>query len=196
MDPLSQVDGTAQVVIVKETNSIGLAGFIVSLVGFVSCGLLSPIGFILSLFGLTRSPKGFAIAGTIIGGLGSLFFVFVGLAIILALLGMGAIAERVAVDAQLSIASQLIEDRWAETGALPNDQDGQVVIDRLSDPWGSTLRYTATGADVYIIASAGEDLAFDTEDDLTTADMMFEPGTFDDVEWDTDDEAVEGDGGG
>ena len=46
-----------------ETNGLGLAGFIVSLVGICSGGVLSPIGLVLSIVGLFREPRGFAIAG-------------------------------------------------------------------------------------------------------------------------------------
>src|SRR5690348_9132833 len=55
----------------QPTNGLGLAGFITSLVGIVTCGVIAPIGLVLSLFGLMKPPRGFAIAGTIIGLIGS-----------------------------------------------------------------------------------------------------------------------------
>ena len=57
------------------SNGLGVAGFVLSLLGFLgTCGLLSPIGLILSLIALRKQPRGLAIAGVIIGAVGSLWF--------------------------------------------------------------------------------------------------------------------------
>jgi len=54
-----------------DTNVLGLVGFIVSIVSLMfTCGLLSPIGLILSLIGTFKAPRGLAIAGTVLGVLG------------------------------------------------------------------------------------------------------------------------------
>jgi len=56
----------------KNSNNIGLAGFILSIIGLLF-GLLHPIafialfvGFILSFIGIFRKPSGFAVAGFLI----------------------------------------------------------------------------------------------------------------------------------
>lgn len=50
------------------SNSLGFAGFLCSTIGLVcTVGILCPIGFVLSLIGLRKQPRGFAIAGSIIG---------------------------------------------------------------------------------------------------------------------------------
>ena len=60
---------------VKQTNGLGIAGFVVSLVALVLCwipwvnGVLALTGVILSAIALRKKPKGLAIAGLIIGGL-------------------------------------------------------------------------------------------------------------------------------
>jgi Na+-driven multidrug efflux pump len=54
------------------SNGLGIAGFVVSLVGLIPCGLLCPLGALLSLIAVFRQPRGFAIAGLIIGTLGSI----------------------------------------------------------------------------------------------------------------------------
>jgi hypothetical protein len=56
----------------EETNGLGTAGFVVSLVGVLTCGFLSPVGFLFSLIALFKPPRGMAIAGAVLGGLGSL----------------------------------------------------------------------------------------------------------------------------
>lgn len=61
--------------VVAEKNGLGVAGFVLSLVGLVLCWvpfanfILSGIGFILSLVGVFRRPKGLAIAGIIIAAI-------------------------------------------------------------------------------------------------------------------------------
>lgn len=61
--------------VVVEKNGLGVAGFVLSLVGLVLCWvpfanfILGGIGFILSLVGVFRRPKGLAIAGIIIASI-------------------------------------------------------------------------------------------------------------------------------
>ncbi len=86
---------TTQVVIAhQDTNAIGTVGFVISLLGVISCGLLGPIGLIFSLIGLMYRPKEMAIAGTIFGLLGSLWLFFFGFAFITAMyMAMFAVKE-------------------------------------------------------------------------------------------------------
>lgn len=67
--------GTTQVIVnqtVEQKNNIGLAGFIIALVDLVfswapfANWILWLVGLVLSVIGLMKKPKGFAIAGTII----------------------------------------------------------------------------------------------------------------------------------
>lgn len=66
---------------VRETNGIGVAGFVISILAiFSSCipfvgGILWLLGLIFSAVGLTRNPKGLAIAGLIISLLGLILLV-------------------------------------------------------------------------------------------------------------------------
>ncbi len=57
----------------RRSNGLGVAGFVVSLVGVFTLGLLCPVGLLLSLMALLRSPRGFAFAGVVIGLLGTIF---------------------------------------------------------------------------------------------------------------------------
>lgn len=74
-DRASHAAGNQTIVYVNQpqSNGLGVAGFVISLLGFLSCGVISPLGLILSLAGLSKEPRGLAIAGTIIGGIGSLW---------------------------------------------------------------------------------------------------------------------------
>ncbi len=162
----------------SESNGLGLAGFIVSLVGFVVCGgLLCPIGLIMSLIALGKRPKGFAIAGIVLGIFGSLWIfvaVFViGLGALLALIGLG-MAAAVAI-AAASIGQNAInvfhdiETYYDSNGSAPMalTDIGTYTPAELEDNWGSPLRYqvSADGQEIWL-RSNGEDMLPDTGDDF------------------------------
>ena len=67
-----------------ESNGLGLAAFIVALVGFGTGGCLSFVGLIMGLIAMSRRPRGFAIAGVVIGFIGS----FAGCIIAAAIFGL------------------------------------------------------------------------------------------------------------
>src|SRR4051812_164334 len=56
----------------QPTNPLAIAGFIVSLIGMLGCLILGPVGMVISAFALRRKPRGFAIAGLILGILATL----------------------------------------------------------------------------------------------------------------------------
>ena len=70
------VQPTTQVVVQQSppSNGVGMAGFICSLLSIVTCGLLFPIGLLLSLIGLCFKPRGFALAGVFISLGGCLLY--------------------------------------------------------------------------------------------------------------------------
>ena len=57
-------------------NGLGTAGFIVSLLALFTCGIASPIGVLLSLPALFKPPRAFAIAGTVLGLIGTAFLLW------------------------------------------------------------------------------------------------------------------------
>ena len=67
----------------EKKNGLAIAGFVCSLCGFVTCGLTSFIGLILSIVGLAKSKdynengKGLSIAGIIIGAIFVLVYVLI-----------------------------------------------------------------------------------------------------------------------
>jgi uncharacterized membrane protein YvbJ len=81
----------------QENNGMAIGGFVCSLVGFLCCQLVTPVGLILSIIGLSKSKqmngsgKGLAIAGIIIGAIGVAIFI---LTIILYAIGaVGSVVE-------------------------------------------------------------------------------------------------------
>lgn len=160
-----------------QGNTLGLAGFICSLVGLTTGGFLSPIGLILSLVALGREPRGFAIAGTIVGLLGScgaiLFIAMGGLA----LLGITALGAAIAVSEreriEMAIDAAMLNgalESWRERdGALPATlADLSLDGSTFTDPWGGTYRYVIDdgAAAGYRLFSDGPDRLPETADDV------------------------------
>lgn len=155
------------------TNGLGVAGFAISLTGLVACGgFLSPIGLVLSLVALAKEPRGFAIAGSIIGLLGT------ALAITVILAFAGAIGSfssggwfgwSPTLDS-IYTATYEIDSHYAENSdTLPDDDEGSDMVASYLDEWGKPIRYRATpgsGSNAYELYSAGPDGMFDTGDDI------------------------------
>jgi len=135
-------------------NGMGIAGFVISLVGLLTCGILCPLGLIFSLIGLGKQPKGLAIAGTVIGALGSLLLVGI------LTVGMPMIKTVI----RFAEATHAIETYHEEHGEYPDEEEVQSLLTE-PDGWGTPFRYRRT-PDGYEITSAGMDRKFDTSDDI------------------------------
>lgn len=166
-----------------QENTLGLIGFIVSLLGLFVCPA-APVGLIISLMGLRREPKVFAIIGTIIGGLLTLFYVVI-LAIygamLAACIGIG-VAAQPAIQTQSSLhsARQQIENSKGPEGVYPGEAEGNGLIAGQTDYWKTPLRYEPSDGG-FVIRSAGSDKQFNTSDDMTVNnfDRPFEVEDFD-----------------
>ena len=147
-----------------ESHPLGLVGFILSL----TC-LLSPIGLILSLVALLKRPRGFAIAGTLIGALLTVVVVGVGYGFYwTANAGRGMMAI-----GYITVQSEMLDEqirRYSnEAGGPPTSLD-QVALPQAAkiDPWGTEYRFVpATSPNgAYSISSAGPDGQWGTPDDI------------------------------
>ncbi|MHC4949220.1 MAG: type II secretion system protein GspG [Planctomycetota bacterium] len=135
-----------------ESNSLGVAGFVCSLIGLLfTGGLLCPIGLVLSLIALGRAPRGFAVAGVIVGLLGTcgigLLVIFAGAAL-LAALGLAVVAVALTENEKLEITSDMVNMAIAikayesENRYLPASLDElDVSTTALRDPWGNRYEY-------------------------------------------------------
>jgi len=161
-----------------ETNTLGLVGFVLGLVGlFATGGLLCPIALIISLVALGRRPRGFAIAGVILGFLGTcgglIAILFFGAAI-LAALGIAAVAavlsepQKFEVTGDMAVIAAAVESNRAENGQLPLDLSALSIPAAVTmDPWGRPYDYVlASDAGSYDIVSAGVDGIEGTADDV------------------------------
>lgn len=167
---------------VRQTNSLGTTGFVISLVGLVvTGGILCPIGLLLSLIALGKQPRGLAVAGVILGLIGScaglLIFLAFG-ALILAALGIGVAAVSMAMadpeGAELTIdmgqIAAAVEMQRDRDGYLPATLSGLGLDSNLlTDPWGSAYEYVLTSESEkpgFELISFGPDRVNGSDDDL------------------------------
>ncbi|PHS11415.1 MAG: hypothetical protein COA78_09840 [Blastopirellula sp.] len=151
----------------KETNTMGLVGFIFSLVGFISCGLLSPIALLVSLIGLLKAPRGFAIAGSAISLLGTIFLGTIGYGLVMTYLFVSAGVNATLQVGSIENARQEIRTYIEENDSLPASDVGQALLDKTR----TSVRYKLTNDDpengTATMTYHGADWQFDTEDDYT-----------------------------
>lgn len=162
-----------------KENYLGLVGFIVSVVSLVfTFGFLSPIGLLFSLLGLFSRPRGYAIAGVIMGLLGSLiplslaimFFLAVAVGAPMMQVVLQEVGDSLATGAVVMDAKKRIEEYRAENQRLPEGIEGNKLVAEYKDAKGNSVRYEIT-PEGYAIRSAGKDGKFETEDDVTDAQV-------------------------
>lgn len=177
---------------VEQNNGLAIAGFACAIVGLFTGGLLSPIALILSLVALGRpGGRGFAIAGVIIGLIGScgavvvlLLVILAGAGAVLAAVGLGIAMIALGEPEKIELTSDMINIVIAakmyekEQGVLPADLSLLDIRESvLSDPWGNPYEYHFIDDDPgFDIISWGEDGESGTEDDvyLTKLDETWE----------------------
>jgi hypothetical protein len=148
----------------SESNPLGIVGFILAL----TC-LLAPIGLLISIIALFKRPKGFAIAGTIVGLLFSIPHAFIGYAVG-SWYGMSP-GEIVAASTTTEAGTILfeVEKERASTGSTPTSLDGlNLSQETREDHWGNPYRFEVDSANPtnWTLSSAGPDGVFGTPDDL------------------------------
>lgn len=152
----------------KPVNGLGIAGFIVSLCGLLlTFGLICPVGIALSFFGLFKKPKGFAVAGLLIGVLGTSLPLLTGYAVVKShkVHERNLQAEDV-TEAVLEKAFREIEQFRHEQARVPAGIEGNKMVLKHKDGWGRELRYDIIPRK-YVVRSAGPDGEFETPDDRT-----------------------------
>jgi len=157
----------------SSTNVLGAWGFGISLFGLLmTFGLLCPLGLMLSFLGLFAKKRGIAIAGTIIGGIGT-SIVAVGIGSI-AMAASAVHHYQVEVPkieqtrAVLDQACVEIESYRQENNKLPEGIEGNKLVLKFEDAYGNAVRYEPEEDGKFAIRSAGTDGQFDTRDDLRT----------------------------
>jgi hypothetical protein len=144
----------------SKSNTLGLVGFILAF-------CVSPIGLLLSLIGLTKSPRGFAIAGVIVGLIGTAIWAVVGYGFYVA--GTAAIQAKKSADA-LTAVQVALESSKTPAGEYPADLTG---ISGNTDAYGNAFDYErAPDTKGYLLTSKGKDGQRATADDVSTMQGM------------------------
>ena len=160
--------------VARPSNGLGVAGFIVSLLGFITCGILWPVGLFLSFIGMFRRPRGFAFAGFVISLVGTvLLAVVVGFfgVVIFSLAGLvryGVGPAFTTITAIIEAEKDINSFRSTHAGALPDDVEGEALAAPRLDGWGKPLRYRRVGPGGYQLQSSGPDGLPLTADDVST----------------------------
>jgi len=156
---------------------MGTAAGICGILGWFTCGLLCPIGLVLGLCSMGKEPKGMAITGVIVGGLGSLLslilLLFFGGTLFVACAGCIGLSNMAAEIAQQRAASQpaaqAIIDYYKENEELPDAATASTLIAPFEHN-GEGFRYNANADNIsFIIEHPGPDAVWDTEDDWQTS---------------------------
>jgi len=155
----------------RRINGLGIAGFVISLLGVLTFGLLSPVGLFFSLLGMLRSPRGFAATGTLLGLLGTGFWALLIYAVLHADHSRREHAEvtrgRQATVRQIDEVNKQINEFVMENeGNLPDEIDGNRLAVQRQDAWGQELQYQPNKSG-FVILSAGPDGKFQTRDDVS-----------------------------
>jgi hypothetical protein len=165
-----------------KENMLGLIGFITSILGLVfTCGIASPLGLLLSLFGLLSRPRGYALAGVVTGLLGSAWLVALAAGVwamgVMAMVAKPAIEQMIVEVGEMSTtvnkmseAKKQIEAFRTENERYPDGVEGNKIVADFKDSQGNPLRYEVK-EEGYLIRSAGKDKKFETADDLDSTQL-------------------------
>ena len=162
-----------------RSNGLGVAGFVLSLVGLISCGILSPIGLVLSFVALFKRPRGLAIAGVIIGLVGSicgLLSLILGFfSMVLGAVGIGAgvaaAAPYIETEVRMAHVAEVVASHKNADGTVPSDLSAltELQAEDRTDHWGHMFRVVVTGPGKFEVISDGPDGIAGTGDDITAS---------------------------
>lgn len=148
------------VIVESKSNGLGTAGFVVSLIGFLTCGFISPLGLLFSIIGLFKRPRGLAAAGVVLGTIGSAWLFLGGFVMLAGLVGAGAAVDKAVDDARKAAAvapapgadrpdapaaapvapvdaAPVVEQPAAEMPPLPAAAEAQPTTDPVPQPFAS-----------------------------------------------------------
>lgn len=178
----------------RQTNMLGIVGFVLSLLGILGTGgLLCPVGLVLSLIALGRPPRGFAVAGVVLGLLGTcggiiLAIFIIGIALT-AIAGVGAMfvlsqSDRIELSSDMAkIGFAVQQYKEGNRGIAPAGLSGlELERPTLLDPWGHEYRYFLTDNESgFDVMSNGADGVENTDDDIALSKLCnYWEGAFED----------------
>ena len=164
---------------VRRFNWWGFWGLLMATGSFLTAGFASPLAMLVCVNGLRKSkgPRKAALAGTALSTLGILMASSI---VMFAVqqehafrqhrierqrqTEIAALTQQ--TQATLNAAKRELNDFRTETGHLPSGIDGNMLILKHVDAWGTELRYDAETSPT-LVRSAGPDQLYNTNDDVT-----------------------------
>lgn len=116
---------------VEEKNRVGLAGFIIAAVSCIGCGVLSIVGFVVSLVGCFKKPRGFAVTGVVLSLVTAAGWTVIGVAVYRGVIGV-ATTLRMPLQAAIGFEANTAAQHLAET--QPDGASGTVSNVKWSGP--------------------------------------------------------------
>ena len=153
-----------------KENSTAIVGLILSILGFVTCPIFSIVGMFVSWSAMSREPKGVAIAGFIIGLIGTIGVLIGGIVLICVFAGIFTLGAAAVAAAQQAVQElpqkQAVMEivREYEGEGIPTQAEGEKIIQNKMDAWQNQLRYETDGSSFSVI-SDGPDGKPNTADD-------------------------------
>lgn len=145
---------------------------VLGIVGFVLAFCVSPLGLILSLVALAKPPRGFAVAGTVIGLIGTCVWALVGYGLFA---GGGVFIKGFGLGTDYSVVqSQIAAYSGSHNGEIPADlATAGVPEGARKDPWDRDYKFERSeDGKSWTLTSASFDGQFGTADDAVFTSGM------------------------
>ncbi len=145
---------------------------VLGIVGFVLAFCVSPLGLILSLAALAKPPRGFAVAGTVVGLIGTIVWTLGGFG---AYYYGGVFVKGVGLGTDYSIVqSQIASYSGSHNGEVPADLASAGVPESArKDPWDRDYKFERSeDGKSWTFTSASFDGQFGTPDDAVFTNGM------------------------
>jgi len=142
-----------------------------AIVGFVLAFCVPPIGLLLSFIAVFRAPRAFAIAGLIIGLIGTAIVATIAIGLSVAGPYIMDMVEYMMDTTQIRQAATTYAS--SNNNTAPPDMGAlKLPTDTTIDPWGQAYRLTPAENGAWTLSSAGIDKAWGTADDITITSSM------------------------
>jgi hypothetical protein len=141
---------------------------VLGIVGFVLAFCLPPLGLLLSIIAAFKAPRGFAIAGIIIGLIGT---ALIATAVALGFVAMSQPVVKIQneVVADYMLIDAAVKSHQNSSGSIPGSlsEVAALTADQRTDPWGNQYQIVVpTGSSRWQIRVMGPDGLPETSDDL------------------------------
>ena len=160
---------TQIVVAQPPSNAIGMAGFVMSLVSLLTCGILFPLSAVFSFIGVFYKPKGFAVAGLIISGVACMVLVLAWISflgtMIMGVAGVSAAVSQVKIAAELTTAKNSVRSFYEANDRLPNQKEYASLFSSSEASMLEAIRFEKLSETSAMFTHFGNDEEFGTFDD-------------------------------